>query len=368
MFQLDRAKQTILIEGITYFQNEIVQLFHTHQEDKSFQGNVFHFLMEWFNDAMTIDVHTSGSTGEPKLLKIEKHRMMESACLTCSFLKLKTKDTALLCMPLKYIGGMMMIVRALVAGLNLIPVTPSSRPLQHIKKAPTFAAMTPMQVSTALEYKEESICLKKIKHLIIGGGAIDPSLENILSDFPYAVWSTYAMTETLSHIALRRLNGKKASAWYIPFKNIQVSLSPEQTLIINAPQLCHETLVTNDIVEFNNHGHFRVLGRKDNTINSGGIKIQIEKLENIFNAYIQQPFLITSIPDKKLGECVILLVEKMPSISSLRRCKEKIPPYWYPKHIIQVTHIPLTETGKPKRAQAKELAQCYLHTSKDPNS
>ena len=160
------------------------------------------FLQEWQNDEPTVWVHTSGSTGTPKPMQVEKKRMEASARLTCAFLGLKEGDSALLCMPLQYIAGKMVVVRSLVAGLRLIPMAPSGHPLKDLKEAPTFAAMIPMQVYNTLQVPEEKDILMGIKHLIIGGGAIDDALANELKDFPNQVWSTYGMTETLSHIAL----------------------------------------------------------------------------------------------------------------------------------------------------------------------
>ena len=152
------------------------------------------FLQEWHNDEPTVWVHTSGSTGTPKPMQVEKERMMASARLTCSFLGLKEGDSALLCMPLQYIAGKMVVVRSLIANLKLIPVTPCGHPLKDLKEAPTFAAMIPMQVYNSLQVPEERALLKEIKQLIIGGGAIDDQLANELKDFPNAVWSRPVIT------------------------------------------------------------------------------------------------------------------------------------------------------------------------------
>ena len=178
------------------------------------------FLQEWQNDEPTVWVHTSGSTGTPKPLRVEKERMMASARLTCSFLGLKEGDSALLCMPLQYIAGKMVVVRSLEAGLRLIPIAPSGHPLKDLKETPTFAAMIPMQVYNTLQVPEERAILMEIKHLIIGGGAIDDALAHELKDFPNHVWSTYGMTETLSHIALRSLNGVDASDSFGNFRTL----------------------------------------------------------------------------------------------------------------------------------------------------
>ena len=315
------------------------------------------FLQEWHNDDPTVWVHTSGSTGTPKPLQVEKERMMASARLTCSFLGLKEGDSALLCMPLQYIAGKMVVVRSLIAGLRLIPIAPSGHPLKDLKETPTFAAMIPMQVYNTLQVPEERTRLMEIKHLIIGGGAIDDALAHELKDFPNHVWSTYGMTETLSHIALRKLNGTDASDWYTPFEQVRIQLSEEETLITHAPNVCSEELKTNDIAEINEEGKFRILGRKDNTINSGGVKIQIEQVESRLKKHLDTPFLISARKDAKFGEIVVLLYNKVGNEDDIRRiCESELPTYWVPKAYIGVDELPMTGTGKPDRASARRIA------------
>lgn len=326
----------------------------TQQE---FLQNLEAFLNEWRNEEPTVWVHTSGSTGTPKPMLVEKERMRTSARLTCKFLGLQEGDSALLCMPLQYIAGKMVVVRSEVANLKLIPIAPSGHPLANLQETPTFAAMIPMQVYNSIQVKEEKEKLMKIKHLIIGGGSIDPSLAQTLKDFPNHVWSTYGMTETLSHIALRRLNGPEASDWYTPFEHVNISLSNENTLIIHAPSVCPEELITNDIAEINEEGKFRILGRKDNTINSGGVKIQIEQVEELLRTQLNIPFQITASPDSKFGEIVVLIYNKVENENLIKEiCEKTLPPYWIPKKYIAVEEIPMTGTGKPDRATARQIA------------
>lgn len=316
------------------------------------------FLAEWHNDSPTVLVHTSGSTGQPKPMLVEKHRMLASARRTNDFLGLKQGDTALLCMSLDYIAGKMMVVRALERGLRLITVEPSGHPMAtQTGQFPCvdFAAMVPLQVYNSLQVPEERERLRQVRQLIIGGGAIDEALAAALKDFPHQVWSTYGMTETLSHIALRQLNGPEATEWYTPFPSVELSLSDEGCLIIHAPEVCPQTLITNDIAELRADGRFRILGRKDNTICSGGIKIQAEQLERQLSGHLRVPYLITCRPDEKFGEVVVLLTEG--SIDEAREvCQRILPRYHQPRHYVHVDHIPQTETGKPARQQAKKLA------------
>lgn len=318
------------------------------------------FLSEWNNDSPFVHVQTSGSTGVPKPMLAEKRRMLASARITNDFLGLREGDAALLCMSLDYIAGKMMVVRSIERGLKLLTVEPSGHPLNHCQSAIDdckidFAAMVPMQVYNTLQVPEERERLMGIRHLIIGGGAIDDALGAELKNFPNAVWSTYGMTETLSHIALRRLSGPEASDWYTPFPSVQVSLSDEGCLVIDAPEVCPECLVTNDIAEISTQG-FRILGRKDNVICSGGIKIQIEEVERHLRPFLRAPYLISKRPDPKFGEVAVLLTED--SVDEARQvCERVLPKYHLPRHYLHVDHLPLTETGKPARQQAARIAQ-----------
>ncbi len=343
----DIACQTVRANGTTYLPPEWNGL----------PSELAEFLNEWFSPNPYLTVHTSGSTGTPKELRVEKSRMINSALMTLSFLGLREGESALLCMPLKYIAGKMVVVRSLVGKLNLIPFTPTGHPLKDVTESPVFAAMIPMQVYNTLQVPEEASKLKGIKQLIIGGGAIDGKLESELRTFPNDVWSTYGMTETLSHVALRKLNGKEASEWYTPLPHVQVKASAEGTLIIHAPEVCPDVLVTNDLVEFDPKGRFRILGRKDNTINTGGVKVQIEEVEAALKPHLPYPFLITSAPDEKFGERIVLLLEATDTAATTlaEKAIQTLPPYWRPKQVTGVKSIPLTETGKPDRAHAKRL-------------
>lgn len=319
------------------------------------------FFSEWNNDSDRVLVHTSGSTGKPKPMMVEKKRMLNSARITCDFLGLKPGDSALLCMSLDYIAGKMVVVRSIERHLHLISVSPSGHPLKDINEEITFAAMVPMQVYNTLQVPEERERLTHIRHLIIGGGAIDASLEKELQALPsnIAIWSTYGMTETLSHIALRRINGAEASEWYQSFDSVKISQTEEGCLVIDAPLVCAETLVTNDIVEIESYIYnkveklrFRIKGRKDNVICSGGIKIQIEEVEALLKPHLEKPFMLAKKKDEKFGEIAVILSEDkgIKKVEATIRRLLSDHKYWIPREFLHVDHLPLTETGKPKRS------------------
>lgn len=333
------------------------------------------FLQEWNSPSETLLVHTSGSTGKPKPMWVEKQRMLNSAHITCDFLGLRPGDSALLCMSLDYIAGKMMVVRSIERKLRLFSVKPSGHPLSDESLAKMvemdfdFVAMVPMQVYNTLQVPQERERLSRIKHLIIGGGAIDDALAEELRSLPGAVWSTYGMTETLSHIALRRLNGEEVSEWYQPFDSVGVSLNSDGCLVIDAPLVCSEPLVTNDIAEIKQqetsshssdassslktsspHVLFRIKGRKDNVICSGGIKIQIEEVENLLRQHLDAPFLLAKKKDEKFGEIAVLVTESGDLEGVEAICRQVLPKYWVPRQYLHFDQLPMTETGKPKRA------------------
>ena len=333
------------------------------------------FLQEWNSPSETLLVHTSGSTGKPKPMWVEKQRMLNSAHITCDFLGLRPGDSALLCMSLDYIAGKMMVVRSIERKLRLFSVKPSGHPLSDesltkmVEMDFDFVAMVPMQVYNTLQVPQERERLSRIKHLIIGGGAIDDALAEELRSLPGAVWSTYGMTETLSHIALRRLNGEEASEGYQPFDSVGVSLNSDGCLVIDAPLVCSEPLVTNDIAEIKQqetsshssdassslktsspHVLFRIKGRKDNVICSGGIKIQIEEVENLLRQHLDAPFLLAKKKDEKFGEIAVLVTESGDLEGVEAICRQVLPKYWVPRQYLHFDQLPMTETGKPKRA------------------
>ena len=321
-----------------------------------------------------MEVRTSGSTGTPKLISVEKSRMLASAHMTCDFLGLKSGDSALLCMPLDYIAGKMMVVRAIERNLRLLSVEPSGHPLSRaniraLGLSPQcdrpdidLTAMVPLQVWNTLQVPEEKEALcRHVRHLIIGGGAIPAELEQALSTLPVIAWSSYGMTETLSHIALRRTG----ETYYTPLPGISLAQDSDGCLIIDAPTLCRERIITNDIAEFrNNDGiHFRILGRRDNTVCSGGIKIQIEEVEAWLHSLGIKDVAVTWRPDSRLGQALVYLTTGDADLSGLHSVQALCPVpdrpdsrYWLPRDIIHVAALPLTPTGKPDRAQALLIA------------
>lgn len=319
------------------------------------QADLAAFLSEWWSTSSTIPLQTSGSTGKPKLISASREAMCASAAATCRAFNLHAGDSALLCLPLRYIAGKMMVVRALVGGLRLITAEPSSTPLTAVDTIIDFAPLVPMQLSSILASPRGMEEVSRVRTILLGGGFVAPSLEEQLQALPCRVFTSYGMTETLTHIALRATNGPQRSEWYTPLPGVTTGISPAGTLHLSVPYLGIEHLSTNDLAECTAEGRFRILGRADAVINSGGIKIQAEDIERELTSRTGLQVLAVPMPHPVLGQCVALLWEgPEDAASSLQTACNELPRYHRPHHILRAA-IPRTETGKPARTEAEKL-------------
>lgn len=324
------------------------------QSDKLYLQKIGLFFKAWLNNQPTIEVQTSGSTGAPKKMRIKKQYMVNSAMATGAFFDLQAGTTALLCMPATYIAGKLMLVRALILGWEIDSVQPQANPLQVFQKTYDFCALTPYQLA------ESFIQLEFVKKIMVGGGAIPPPLYKRVQGVSSKIFETYAMTETLTHIAARPVNHLQNSKIKPPFKllkDIEIKQDEQGCLIIKAPGVSDEIIYTRDIVEIQDKTSFWLKGRYDNLINSGGIKIQPERLEDKLATLINQRFFITGIADDTLGEKVVLFIEdhysdnKISSLQSAIQNLSEIGRYERPKEIYYLPKFAETHSGKINRPQ-----------------
>lgn len=308
------------------------------------------FLEHWFSPTPVMELQSSGSSGKPKRFFATKKAMRAGAGLSCRIFGLSQGKTALLCLPLRYIAGKMMVVRALVAGLHLRLAEPSSTPLAGREIEVDFAPLTPMQATCTLAEPDGADQLERAKTVLLGGGFVDAALEDALQGLSCRAFASYGMTETLSHIALRALNGENRSTSYTPLPGVQIALTSEGTLSLTVPHLGIADMETNDLAEIAPDGTFRILGRRDAVINSGGIKIQAEVVEKALHRATGLTLLALPSPHPVLGQCVAILWEGNPSAEAvLKQACETLPRYHRPRLLRHVDAIPRTETGKLSR-------------------
>jgi len=322
------------------------------------EKELYLFLNEWFSDSDFVSAQTSGSTGEPKPIELPKSVMLKSAGRTIQYFGLQKNDRFLLSLPCRYIAGKMMVVRAIVGQMNLIAVDPATDFDFLEQENFDFGAMVPNQVFNLLEQPSGIEKLQNIRNLLIGGSGISSAMEAQISPLSSRVVITYGMTETASHIAIRELSGKRKSDLYQCLPGISVSLSENDCLQVHLPEFS-ESLQTNDLAELLSDRSFRILGRADSVIISGGIKYSPEDLEKKLESVIRERFVISSVPDEKLGEKLVLVIEGKPiEIEVLKqKINDLLTAFERPKVIYFLEYFPTTDSGKIRRKDLKQLIQ-----------
>jgi len=350
---------TLTIDGQAFLKSDLINLSNEklqQVEIEAHEWSFWKFINEWFNDEIDhIAQKTSGSTGKPKEIKLLKKHMVNSALNTLQFFQLQEGNSALLCLSSDYVGGKMMLVRSIVGGLNLTMSKPSSNPLSQVEirnKSFDFAAMVPTQLYSSLESNQ----LNRLKNVIIGGAAIKSVLIGKMENTKCHIYATYGMTETVSHIALKKMNHSKEKEHFNVLPNISIALDHRNCLLINAPGITSKSLQTNDVINLVDEQTFEWLGRADNVVNSGAYKIQIETLEEKVTRLLKTQVYFSKRKDEKLGEKLVLILDDAAikihtHASILRMLKLHLHPYELPKEFIHGPTYPYSSNGKILRSE-----------------
>lgn len=347
------------------------------QPNNPYFKKVFDFKKTWESGQETFEIQTSGSTGIPKKILLHRKQMLASVKMTAKAFNLKEGDTAFCCLNIDYIAGMMMLVRAFEIGMDLLIVEPKSNPFEDIEKhlyilkanrGQNFFAFVPLQIQTILENTPIFYeILNSAKAIIIGGAAVNDAILEKVQKIYRPVYVTYGMSETLTHIAIKRINGSEKEDFFNTLEGVDIKLNDESCLMIKSKTTDDQWITTNDVAEIINGSSFVLHGRIDNVINSGGVKIQLEKVEKAAESVLKKlktdeqklngRYFVFSLPDEKLGERLIFVLEKetnaaFPSrddttkIDILQGFKEILPKFEVPKEVFFLEKMLETPTGK----------------------
>lgn len=329
------------LNGQAFNREELIELasnWSTSSEE--YLVDFAHLILQWFNDEDYVIQYTSGTTGPPKPIQLKKEAMLHSAQGTASFFNIKDKSKALLCMSTKFVGGKLMFIRSVLCGWHLDVIKPTATPLAENKQYYDFVAMVPMQVENSI--KE----LANVGTLIIGGAKVNAALTKQLSNVSTRVYETYGMTETITHIAAKRIGDTSFSI----LPNIQITTDNRGCLVIHASYIVKEPIVTNDLVNLLDDSHFEWLGRVDNVINSGGVKLFPEQIENKLAPFIPWRFFIAGKEDDYFGNKVVLVIESKPYDLPINAF-DQLTKFEKPKEIQFVDQFAETASGKVLRKE-----------------
>ncbi|MGN1173350.1 MAG: AMP-binding protein [Muribaculaceae bacterium] len=310
------------------------------------------FLSQFTDNKDFVEVHTSGSTGTPKLIRLAKSDMLRSAQASCRFFSI-TEASRLVCpLSAEYIAGKMMIVRAIVSGAELFMEKPSNQPITQHYGNIDLIPVVPSQLAGLLANPQNSPSqtnnspspTNTIKYVIVGGGPVPPAMLNAVKNAPFHTFATYGMTETASHVALRDLSS--GNDFFTALPGINFSTDNDNCLKINAKNFTFDGIQTNDVVRLINATHFSWIGRRDNVIITGGVKVQIEQIERKISHLFKHDFYVIGIPDDFWGQKVVLYTTEPIAIDSLRPFLSK---FELPKEIRILSSLSYTPTGKIRR-------------------
>ena len=336
-------------------ENKVIEFYNYKElaffvEDFLIVNDIISFLDIWYNESVSeIVVKTSGSSGEAKYIKHKKTSMVSSARKTQDYFEYKARDNALLCLPVKYISGMMMLVRSIVADLNLVIANPSSHPLTHVGMRLDFAAMTPMQFH--FSYQSEMNKLASVKQILLGGAPVSNRIEKEVMQCQNAIYLGYGMTETITHIALKRLNGPEQEHYFKTLPGVKLSLNEHQCLKIECDHL-PSIVETTDVVNLLSEDTFEWLGRSDNIINTGGIKVSSESLESVFTKLIDANLIIFGLPSDILGQQIAIAIESDSEynlLEKVRSMNSTLLSTLKPRTLYILDHFSYTKTDKINR-------------------
>ncbi|MDQ2773057.1 MAG: AMP-binding protein [Bacteroidota bacterium] len=332
-----------------------------------YEARVLDFVRQWLNGTQEFVLHTSGSTGTPSAITLRRRQLEASARRTADFFDLGPGDRALVCLNCEYIGGLMMLVRGLERNVHLTIVEPHADPFADVAAEAEFdfAAFVPLQLKAALA-AGRAPRLDKMKAFLIGGAPADAALTLELQPLKAAAWLTYGMTETCSHVALRRLNGPAASSSFRVLPGIAAAQDERGCLTLRGDVTDDQLIVTNDVVRLLDGHTFEWLGRADFVINSGGVKVPAEKVELVLDVALAEigasrRCFVAGQPDARLGQAVTAFIEgealKDAQETRLKSLlAERLGRYEQPRQLRYVPAFAATPNGKLDRAATLRLA------------
>jgi O-succinylbenzoic acid--CoA ligase len=338
---MKQPKSTIILNNRPYSVADFLNL----ENQPAWLADVQHVIHFWLSDEKALNVKTSGSTAKPKLIQLPRTLLAQSARATLQRLDVEPNATALLFIPAKYIGGKMLLIRALVGDMDIHLYEPAAQ-LPDMQHSFDLVSLTPMQAARSLHQ------LERFKTILLGGGPISDELHEKLQGLSVRIYHTYGMTETASHVALKKLNGPDQKPYFKALPGIRFSLDERDCLVIHAPAWGISQLVTNDVVTLHSETCFTWLGRADNVVNSGGIKLYPEEIERLLAPAINKPFFVAGLPDAELGQRLVLVVE---SETEFAIDYSQLDGYQKPREAFFTAHFVYTETGKVNRKATIEL-------------
>lgn len=329
-------------------------------------AKAYDFIQSWRSDTMSFNLQTSGSTGIPKIISVSRNQLSSSAAMTGRALDLGSGTRALVCLNIEYVAGIMMLVRGMELGWELTIMEPVANPLNHLPREVQFdfVALVPMQMAACLEDKRTKDNIKHLGKVLLGGAPVSRTLLKQIQNLDIPVYQSYGMTETVSHVALRKLNGKNRGEAYQFLPGVSAGMDARGCLFVSGQMTNGETIQTNDLVEMKTNNEFIWLGRYDNVINSGGVKIILDRVDEQIAVVLEvlqflNPYFSWFQEDEKLGQKLVLFIEgegnDVEEERLIQEIRKQVSAYQTPKHVYFVNRFEKTPTDKTDKRRTAAM-------------
>lgn len=329
-------------------------------------AKAYDLIKSWLSGQLSFNMQTSGSTGIPKTIVVTRNQLRSSAAMTGRALNLGAGTRALVCLNIEYIAGIMMLIRGLELGWELTIIEPAANPLARFygEESFDFAALVPIQIASCLNEESTQGSVNRLGKILLGGAPVSISLLKQIQKLSIPVYQSYGMTETVSHIALRRLNGKDQGECYQILPGVTAGLDERGCLYVSGEMTNGAKIQTNDLVEMNDNKGFIWLGRIDNVINSGGVKIILDQVDDqiasLFDALqYHQPYFTWYEDDERLGQKLVLFIEgehdEQVATKLLNEIRNQFSAYQTPKHVYFVNRFVKTPTDKTDKRRTAAM-------------
>lgn len=324
------------------------------------------FMCQWLEGQETFTMQTSGSTGNPQSIVLTRAQLRSSAQMTAEYFGLGKGSKVLSCLNIAYIGGFMMLVRGMEAGWDLTIVEPASNPLLNLRLEQhfDFISMVPMQLIHSINSVDTCREVNATGTILLGGAPVGEELLQKLQALTVPVYQSYGMTETVSHIALRLLNQGPLTNAYTVLPHVNFGVDPRGCLWVSGNMTNNLKVQTNDLVELMGGEQFEWVGRFDNIINSGGVKISLDKMDRLISGIfheeaLENAFFCWHEPDAVLGQKLVVFVEcsavRMDEVSVFSKIRNRVRGIESPKHAYFVKFFERTPTDKIDKRLTADL-------------
>jgi o-succinylbenzoate---CoA ligase len=291
-------------------------------------------------------VHTSGTTGAPRPVELTLGNIQANALGSAVALGLDPHERWLCPLPLSHVGGLMVLLRSAIYATTAVigPASPDD--------ATTLVSLVPTQLARLLDGGVRPP--RRLRTVLLGGAPPGRALLERARDAGWPVSPTYGLTQACSQVTVAEPGDVETSGRALP--GVTVTIAPDQEILVSGPTVAGGgTLRTGDLGRLDERGRLIVIGRKADTIVTGGENVAPAEVEAVL---LEHPAVadagVFARPHPEWGEAVtakVVLRGDATEAELKRHAAERLARFKVPKAIEVAETLPRTGSGKLLRRE-----------------